>query len=293
MARWSKAVVPTAAALLFAFAGAGASAQDAKRGEYIFALGGCQGCHTADKEKPLAGGRALKTPFGTFYTPNITPDPGTGIGRWTDADLKRALHEGVSPDGSHYFPAFPYTSYTGMTDQDIRDLRAYLFTRQPIVQRNRDHDLDPPFGWRYLMTGWKALFFTEGPQPVPANATAEVRRGAYIVQALGHCGECHTPRNRLGGLDRERWLGGTSDGPGGAVPNISPHPDKGIGKWSPADIAGLLQSGMTPDGDFVGGEMAEVVEHGGSKMTAEDLNAVAAYLKAIPPIDFKPARRSN
>jgi mono/diheme cytochrome c family protein len=142
------------------------------------------------------------------------------------------------------------------------------------------------------MAGWKLMFFERGPRPAPAGAGPDVKRGAYIVDALGHCGECHTQRNELGALDRSRWLGGNSDGPGGPIPNITPHPETGIGKWSAGDIVSLLQSGMTPGGDFVGGEMAEVVEQGGSKLTADDAKAVAAYLKAIPPINNKPARRA-
>jgi mono/diheme cytochrome c family protein len=291
-ARFGRPVVAIAAraVLLFGFAAVAlpASAQapaPVQRGEYIFHAAGCFGCHTDTKNSgaPLAGGRELKTPFGSFFGPNITPHPEFGIGRWTEAQFRRALREGLRPDGAHYFPAFPYTSFTGMTDADIADLWAYLQTVPAAAQPNRPHELGFPFNIRLAMIGWKALFFTEGAfKPDPAKS-AEINRGAYLVNALGHCGECHTPRNLAGGLDRGKWLaGGVLEG--GVVPNITPHPETGIGKWSPGDITDLLKMGMTPDGDFVGGEMAEVTKET-AKLTDEDVKAIIAYLRSLPPIN--------
>ncbi len=258
-----------------------------ERGAYIFAAADCGACHTNVKEKGplLAGGRPLATPFGTFYSPNITPDPETGIGRWTDADFVRALREGVSPDGSHYFPAFPYPSFTGMTDQDMLDLKAYIFSLPPVVQPDREHEIDFPFGWRFSVWFLKQLNFTEGPfAPEPARS-AEWNRGAYLVEALAHCGECHTPRGWLGGLDRAAAYSGTTDGPDGEkVPNITPDPETGLGTWSATDVIRLLRTGQLPDGDFVGSVMGEVVENGTSKLTDADRAAIAAYLAGLPSI---------
>ncbi|HEY5598718.1 MAG TPA: cytochrome c, partial [Kiloniellales bacterium] len=184
--------------------GGGVGADAVARGAYVFRAAGCYACHTDSKNKgaPLAGGRALVTPFGTFYTPNITPDPATGIGAWPVADLARALREGLAPDGSHFYPAFPYTSYTGMIDQDVGDLRAYLMAQPPVVQANRPHELYLPFRLRALVSVWKWLFFTPGRLAEEPTRDAAWNRGAYLVQALGHCGECHTPRDALGGLNK-------------------------------------------------------------------------------------------
>ncbi|MBI4183048.1 MAG: cytochrome c [Proteobacteria bacterium] len=257
------------------------------RGERVFAAAGCYACHTDVKGGggPLAGGRALKTPFGIFHTPNITPDRETGIGAWGEADFIRALREGLARDGGHYFPAFPYASYSGMSDRDAADLWAYLRTVPPARRENRPHDLGFPFGIRALVGVWKWLYFAPGRfRPDPARGEAW-NRGAYLVQALGHCGECHTPRDLLGGPKREMVLAGTSAGPeGGKVPNITPDEETGIGKWSEGDIVSLLEIGMTPDGDVVGDTMGEVVRHATGKLPKEDLKAIAIYLKSIPAV---------
>lgn len=257
-----------------------------ERGAYVFqASGGCS-CHTDIKNDgpPMAGGRALATPFGTFFSPNITPDTATGIGAWTDADFVRAMREGRSPAGDHYFPAFPYPSFTGMNDEDLLDLKAYLFTLPPVERANREHELDPPFGWRFMVGPWKLLNFKAGPFEPDPGRTEAWNRGAYLVEAVAHCGECHTPRGALGGLDRDLWLAGTKDGPeGGAVPNITPDEATGIGRWSDGDIARVLRSGMLPDGDFVGGGMAEAGE-GFKHLTDDDIAAMVAYLRALPAI---------
>lgn len=261
----------------------GASAQgDATRGAYLAKAAGCVGCHTEAKDgaTPYAGGRALKTPFGTFYGPNITPHASAGLGRWTDADFVRALRLGLRPDGAHYFPAFPYPSFTRITDSDMRDLWAYLRTLPPSARPNQSHELRFPFGWRFLVWGWKWLFFSPGVFSADPKRAPLLERGAYLVEALGHCGECHTPRNALGGLDRARWLGGAANPSGkGTIPNITPAKLT----WSEAEILEYLTTGFTPDYDVVGGQMAHVVENMG-KLPAGDRQAVAAYLKRVPGV---------
>lgn len=264
-----------------------------QRGAYVFAAAGCAGCHTDVKNRGalLAGGRALDTPFGTFHTPNITPDRETGIGAWSDEDFVRALREGVSPAGGHLYPAFPYTSYTLMSDDDMLALKAYIFTLPAVRREVREHELDFPFGWRFLLGPWKMLNFTPGPFVADPARGETWNRGAYLVEALGHCGECHTPRDALGGLDRERWLAGTTDGPDGdKVPNITPDAETGIGSWSASQITGVLRSGLLPDGDVVGAGMGEVVNNGTSRLTPEDRGAIAEYLQSQPPVLNREAR---
>ncbi|MDA0704950.1 MAG: cytochrome c [Proteobacteria bacterium] len=256
-----------------------------ERGRYLFAAAGCQGCHTAKGGELLAGGRALKTPFGTFYGPNITPDPKHGIGRWSDEDFLRALHEGVSPDGDFYYPAFPYVSFTGMTDEDILAIKAYIFTLPPVAERSRNHDLDFPYNIRVALAPWRWRYFEPGPlKPDPGHDEAW-NRGAYLVQAVAHCAECHTPRDSLGGLDKDMAFAGTTDGPEGSiVPNITPNVETGLGDWSAGDFDFFLSLGMMPDGDVVGDVMYEVIQNGTSKLTPADREAIAAYLRALPPI---------
>lgn len=256
------------------------------RGAYLADAAGCANCHTdtASGGRVYAGGVALKTPFGTFYTPNITPDPETGIGRWSDRQFLRALREGVAPDGANYFPVFPYPSFTLITDADALAIKAYLFSLPAVRQANRPHDIAFPVSWRFLQSGWKLLFFREGPfRPTPGRS-AEYNRGAYLVTALGHCGECHTPRNWLGAPDPDRFLAGTPDGPDGKkVPNITQDRKTGIGDWSEDDIVGLLTDGHTPDSDFVGGLMGEVVKDT-ARLTEEDRRAIARFLKSVPAV---------
>jgi mono/diheme cytochrome c family protein len=271
-------------ALLFFVALDGASAQgDAKRGQYLAKAGGCVGCHTEDREgaTPFAGGRALKTPFGTFYGPNITPDQNAGIGRWSEADFVQALRHGLRPDGANYFPAFPYPSFTKITDADLKDLWAYLRSLTPNARVNTPHDLRFPFGWRWLVWIWKWLFFTPGPfQPDPA-CSAILNRGAYLVDALGHCGECHTPRNFLGGPKSSRYLAGGKLPDGKGVPNLTPTRLK---KTSDKDLKDFLQTGQTPDGDVVAESMGEVIRNTTSQLTPPDLEALLAYLRSVAPL---------
>lgn len=292
---------PLAAALILWAVSDAAFAQQpdanaVKRGEYLFNAGGCLGCHTDTKNNgaPLAGGRALGTPFGTFYGPNITPDMQYGLGRWSEADFIRAMRHGERPDGANLFPVFPYTSFTKISDADLKDLWAYLRTMTPVSQPNRQHDVGFPFNIRAGMTVWKWLNFTAGAFQPDRARPAEVNRGAYLVQALAHCGECHTPRNLMGGLESGRAFAGTPDGPEGErVPNITPHPETGIGKWSPGDVTDLLKQGMTPDGDFVGGSMGEVIRNTTGKLTDEDIRAVVVYLKALPQINNTVPRKTR
>ena len=280
------AAAPVLALALLVSAAVRADQAQLDRGAYIFTAADCGACHTNVKEKgpPLAGGRPLKTPFGIFYTPNITPDPDTGIGRWSDADFMLALRRGVSPGNDHYFPVFPYGPFTKMTDQDILDLKAYIFSLPAVSHANREHDIDFPFGWRFSVWFWKQMNFTEGPfVPDPARSS-EWNRGAYLVEAVAHCGECHTPRGWLGGLETSLAMSGTKDGPEGQkVPNITPDMSTGIGTWSAKDVARVLRSGQLPDGDFVGSMMGEVV-NSTSKLTDADRQAIAVYLQSLPPV---------
>ena len=289
--RMQWALRPGALALVLGAAIGNAWAQgDAKRGEYLAKAGGCVGCHTEEKKDAVAfaGGRALKTPFGTFYGPNLTPHPQAGIGRWTEADFVRAMREGVRPDGASYFPAFPYPSFTKISDGDLRDLWAYLRTLPQSSRANQAHDLGFPFGWRFLNRIWKWLFFTPGPfSPAPA-LPQNVNRGAYLVQALGHCGECHTPRNFLGGPKRDRFLAGGKGPDGKAIPNLTPTRLK---KVSDEELKEFLTAGVKPDGDLVGETMGEVVRNTTSQLTPEDLAALIAYLRSLPPLPEEPREK--
>ena len=272
-------------ALLAGFTAAFAQG-DATNGRYLAKAAGCMGCHSdvAAGAAPYAGGRVLDTPFGKFYSPNITPHPQHGLGTWSEADLRRALRLGERPDGAHYYPAFPYPSFTGMTDTDIRDLWAYLRSLPPADRPNRAHELRFPFGWRFLVTFWKWLFFS--PQPFVANlqVSAQVNRGAYLVSVPGHCAECHTPRNLLGGLKRDRWLAGGKL-PEGRVPNLTPTRLK---KWNDAQLREFLRSGATPEGDPPSDTMDEVIRNSTSQLTPRDLDALIAYLRSLPPLPEEP-----
>lgn len=271
--------------MLFAVLGA-ALAQDAKRGLYLSKAGGCLGCHTEEKENAAAyaGGRALETPFGIFYGPNITPHPQAGIGRWSEQDFVRALRDGRRPDGAHYYPAFPYTSFTQITDPDLRDLWAYFRSLPPNERASRPHELRFPFGWRWLIWGWKLLFLERGPFEPDASRSAVVNRGAYLANALGHCGECHTPRNVLGGLKKDRHLAG-GNLEGADAPNLTPVRLK---SKSDAELKEFLLSAMTPEGDVAAESMAEVVRNTTSQLTPEDLDALIAYLRSLPPLPDEP-----
>ncbi len=256
------------------------------RGGYLVHAAGCVSCHTDKKAKGprFAGGRGLKTPFGTFYSPNITPDPATGIGNWSEDDFLRALKAGLRPDGAHYFPVFPYTTYTKMADDDARAIKAYLFSLEPVARPNRRHDVAAPFGWRWTIGVWKAMYFESGPfQPDPSRSAAW-NRGAYLAM-LAHCGECHTPRNFAGALDRTMRMAGTVDGPeGDLAPNITSEGETSIGDWSQDELVFFLKFGTKPDQEEAEGAMAEAIEDGLSHLGDDDLDAIATYILALPPI---------
>ncbi len=276
------------AALLCSLTAPVAAQGDARRGQYVAKAAGCLGCHTEAKEGAIAyvGGRELKTPFGTFYGPNITPHAEAGIGKWSEADFRRALREGRRPDGAHYFPAFPYPSFTLITDADARDLWAYLRTLPPSSRASRAHDLGFPFNLRFLVTFWKWLYFNPGPYAPDSARSAVLNRGAYLTGALGHCGECHTARNFLGGAKRDRFLAGTAKGPEGkSVSNLTP---ANLKKWDDKELREFLLSGITPDGDVAAETMGEVIRNTTSQLTPEDLGALVAYLRALPAIPDEP-----
>ena len=255
-------------------------------GERMFHAGGCASCHAMPKQEDktrLGGGLALKSPFGTFFTPNISPDRKDGIGDWSEANFVTAMWKGTSPDGSHYYPAFPYTSYQHMRLEDLRDLFAYLKTLPAVEGTSHDHDLPFYLKLRRLLGGWKFLFLDGQPfKPDPAKPE-EWNRGAYLVNGPGHCAECHSPRNLLGAIiARQRFAGGPDpEGGDGWVPNITP---AGIGDYSQRDIERILETGDMPNGDSVGGAMAAVVSEI-SKLSAEDRAAIAAYVKSLPPVE--------
>jgi mono/diheme cytochrome c family protein len=254
-----------------------------ERGHYVVYAAGCIACHTAegDDAKFLAGGRALETDFGTFYTPNITPDEETGIGGWTLAQFSDALKNGVSPDGDPLYPAFPYTSYNGMSDEDVGDLFAYLQTIEPVRNEVPDHDLKFPYNFRSGLWMWRKLYFEPEPfTPNPAKS-AEWNRGAYLVNHKSHCGECHTPRNFMGAMDADELLMGGVGPEGGKIPDITQH-KSGIGNWSRNALLSFLESGFMPDGDVVGGSMYEVVTDSTSHLTDADREAIATYLMDLP-----------
>ncbi len=270
---------------------AAASQGIAARGERIFWAGGCASCHAAAGSKGaerfrLGGGAPLKTPFGSFHAPNISPDPAVGIGRWTITDFANAMQRGVDPEGRHLYPAFPYAAYQRMTKGDVADLFAFLKTLPPVATAAPDNDLAFPFSIRRGIGLWKRTVMADaGPViALPTGQPAAVNLGQYLVEGPGHCGECHTQRKLrgLGGLDTGHWLGGAAsvDGPG-KVPNITPG-KTGIGSWSAGEIADYLATGFTPDYDSVGGSMVEV-QANMAKLTPDDRAAIAAYLKAIPP----------
>ncbi len=277
-------------AALLALAAPAAIAQNAgdspaDPGEYLFTIAGCKHCHSAEDGPPLAGGRPLETPFGVFYTPNITAHDTAGIGAWSEAKFVRALRHGSAPDGSAYYPAFPFTSYTRMTDADARAILAYIRT-QPVSDRpNRDHELAWYVSWRFAARVWQWLFFTPGEFQPRADRDAAWNRGAYIAEALAHCQECHTPRNRFGALRAELAYAGNADGPEGElVPNITPHPETGIGDWSRESLHTFLRFGELPNGEYTAGTMDAVIL-GIGKLSDSDRDALIEYLRALPPID--------
>ena len=280
----SKLTATLTAAIFLVAVDALAQGDLVERGRYLLHAGACISCHTEDIDDavPLAGGRAMESPFGTFYSPNITPDAATGIGKWTDEQFVGALWEGVSPDGEHYFPAFPYTSYTGVSREDLLAMKAYLFSLDPVTRERKDHDLAWYMSTRLAAGAWKELNFDSARFVPDATQDDQWNRGAYLVRHLGHCGECHTPRSSLGVLRGDQEMAGSELGDE-TIPNITQHRVDGIGRWSASDIEYFLDIGMLPDGDFAGSSMGAVIEDNTSNLTREDRLAIAAYLKSVPP----------
>lgn len=256
---------------------------DADRGEQVFWAAGCASCHSVDGARGddrlvLAGGRSFDSDFGTFHAPNISTDPEYGIGAWTLAQFGNAMLRGVSPQGEHYYPAFPYTAYVRAELQDVADLKAFMDTLPASDRPNDAHELAFPFNLRRTVGVWKRLFMNDA-FVVGGELSEQQQRGRYLAEALAHCGECHTPRNAFGGLDASRWLAGAPNPSGrGSIPNITPAKLT----WSEREISGYLASGFTPSFDSVGGSMTAVVDSL-SQLPAEDLAAIAAYLKAVSP----------
>lgn len=262
---------------------------DLVNGERIFWAGGCASCHAAkgakgEDKKLLLGGLELKSPYGTFRVPNITPSPSSGIGGWNDGDFVTAMVKGTSPDGRHYYPAFPYASYQHMRIEDLLDLKAFLSTLPQSENEVAGHDLKFPYSLRPGIGVWKLLYLHGEPLEIDPAWDEATKLGAYLVQGPGHCAECHTPRDIFGGLNRSRWMAGAPDPEGGdsRIPNITPDPS-GIGGWSAQDIAYFLETGFTPDFDSVGGNMASVQDNW-AHVSPTDRLAVAAYLKSLPPL---------
>jgi mono/diheme cytochrome c family protein len=271
----------------------GAYTPSPANGQVIFNAGGCPSCHAVpgqpDRLK-LGGGLAIPSPFGTFYAPNISPDPADGIGRWTEADFVTAVTKGISPDGTHYFPAFPYTSYQHAKVEDVRDLFAYLKTLPKVTGKVRDHDLPFPFNIRRNVGIWNLLFADGKPFAADSARSSQWNRGAYLVNSFGHCAECHSPRNFLGGIVAAQRFAGAPNLEGeGWVPNIT---QKGLGDWSEKDIAYFLQTGETPDNDSASGAMARVIKNI-SQLPPADRAAMADYLKDLPAVEGPPRPAKN
>ncbi|AYD00127.1 cytochrome c [Neorhizobium sp. NCHU2750] len=264
---------------------ADAGKPDIANGERVFWAGGCASCHaapgaTGDALKVLAGGRALTSPFGTFHIPNISADPQAGIGSWTLADFGNAMIRGVAPGGTHLYPSFPYGSYARLSKRDVNDLFFYLKTLPASSYLALPHELRFPFNIRMAVGFWKFLYFDDRPRVELTSADDRVKRGQYLVEGPGHCGECHTPRNALGGFEKDKWLaGGPSPEGKGSIPDITPGGE--IGSWSEGDLANYLETGFTPDFDSAGGAMVEVQQNM-AHLPKADLEAIAAYLKAVP-----------
>lgn len=264
---------------------------DASNGERVFHAGGCASCHAStetESETPvLGGGLAMDTPFGIFRVPNISPHPSRGIGNWSLLDFVNAMHMGTSPDGRHYYPAFPYASYIRMSLEDLVDLKSYLDTLPEAKERNEYHQLKFPWNVRAGIGLWKLLNLDSAAVVSVPLENEVLLRGRYLVEGPGHCGECHTPRNWSGGLNKDRWLAGAPNPDGeGRVSNITPSP-KGLAAWSQGDIEYYLETGLDPDFDTVGGSMVEVQENL-SRLPAKDREAIAAYLKSTPPLEHDP-----
>jgi mono/diheme cytochrome c family protein len=260
-----------------------AGADAITRGQYLTRAADCVACHTASGGKKFAGGRAFKLPFGTLYSSNITPDRDTGIGDWSDEDFVRALHKGVGKDGKYLYPAFPYPSYTLLTRDDVLAIKGYLFTLKPVRYVPPENDLAFPFNQRYLMPFWNLLFNPDRRFQPNAGQSAEWNRGAYLSEALGHCGDCHTPRNPLQGLSSSRKFAGAVI-EGWKAYNITLDPVWGIGDWSDGQLMEYLATGHAQGRSSAAGPMGEAVDDSLRFLANDDVRAMVAYLKSVPPI---------
>jgi mono/diheme cytochrome c family protein len=268
---------------------------DLANGETMFHIGGCASCHAIPKQEDqrrLGGGLALATSFGTFKVPNISPDPKHGIGEWTEEAFVNAMLRGVGRDGEHLYPSFPYTSYQRMALGDVRDLFAFLKTLPAEATLREPHQLPFPFNVRRGLGLWKLLYLDGKAFAPDPGKSAELNRGAYLVEGPGHCAECHSPRDAFGGIVAARRFAGGPDPEGkGWVPNITPHAD-GLAGWSARDITYLLETGLNPDSDSVGSTMADVVAST-AKLSPADRAAIAAFLKSLPPRPGKPPAKAK
>jgi mono/diheme cytochrome c family protein len=277
--------LPTAVMALLTLA-TSAGAQERRddivaRGEYLARAGDCIACHTAPEGRIFAGGRAMPTPFGTLYTSNITPDPDTGIGKWTADDFYKTMHSGRFPDGGLIYPAMPFASYTKVTRADSDAIFAYLKSIPAVNQKDRPHELRFPYDNRQLILGWRTLYFREGEYKPDPTKSAEWNRGAYLVEGLGHCGMCHSPINALGGTSQsDAFKGGLIPMQNWYAPSLTSNREAGLGEWSLKDITDLLQTGISMRG-VVYGPMAEVVHNSLQYLNDEDSKAMAVYLKGI------------
>ena len=252
------------------------------KGKYLTIAADCEACHTKPGGRPFVGGLAFQLPFGTMYSPNITPDKKTGIGEWSDAEFVRAVRSGVGKHGEDLYPAFPYTSYALLSTDDILAIKAYLNTLNPITYSPPENDLLFPFNQRFVMRGWKLLFVPWGQYQNDPTKTEAWNKGAYLVEALAHCGECHTPRGLM--FQREQWKalsGGAVDG--WIAWNITPDTDSGIGNWSNQDIASYISKGHALGHGPAGGAMRQAIDLSLSKLPQSDIDAIVAYLKDVPP----------
>jgi mono/diheme cytochrome c family protein len=253
------------------------------RGKYLTVAADCEACHTVEGGQPFAGSRPFETEFGTLYSPNITPDKETGIGSWTDAEFLRAMHEGIGKDGQHLYPAFPYAAYTHLTDEDVLAIKAYLFSLPAVSNVAPEHTLRSPYDKRGLMKIWAALYNpNERFQPV-ADQTPSWNRGAYLAEALGHCGDCHTPRTMLQALDnRNKFSGGMAEG--WRAYNLTSDKESGIGTWTQEDLEQYLKTGHSNNRGSAFGPMAEAVHLSFQNLTASDVSAIVEYVRTIPAV---------
>ena len=253
-----------------------------ERGKYLAQAGDCIACHTVPGKPIFSGNRALPTPFGTLYAPNITPDPKTGIGKWTAAEFYNMMHTGRSRDGSLLYPAMPFASYTKITREDSDAIFAYLMSVPPVVQQNRPHEMRFPYNNRSLLIGWRTLYFEEGEYKPDKTKSADWNRGAYLVQGLGHCAMCHTPINLLGGSSEAKaFQGGLIPLQNWYAPSLTSNKEAGLGDWDLQEIMDLLQVGVSKHG-VVFGPMAEVTYNSLQHLNDDDVRAMAVYLKSLP-----------